>query len=684
MFRGFTGNNIIKMFILLKFCKKVCDVMKQRLKKYLMNWFTFWIVGSIGLAGLLEVIQYPIIKMACGFIVRNPLIFLCNVFIVSVTTVIIFFTKRKIFAFSVIAVIWLLLGAVSKTLVFFRGTPLIGSDFTLIGEGTAVMKTYLNTKFITIAIMAFIIIAIVLFFIFRFDKGSKRLKNIPLILVVLLFVASTPKVVKFFQDNHIVYLNYLDMYNGYLGNGFSYSLYNTTFKKKVEPPENYSKETIDNIVSSLTSKNSDNIAVTASSKASKKPNVIMVQLESFFDPTTLKGVTFDKDPIPNFRNLQKGYTSGLLSVPVLGGGTAQTEFEVNTGLSVKLLPLGNIAYNTVLNKMPVESLAYYLKDNGYSTHAMHDHAGSFYSRNLRFANLGFDDFTSIEYMNGYETNAFGWERDEVLVKQITDAMKSTDNSDFIYAVSVEAHGGYPEDYDNSKDQIHVTSNTRSNSTKSTQYYVNQIHDMDIFVGDLVKALNALGEPVIVAFYGDHLPGLNIDSKELTTQNNYKTPYLIWDNLGLKPVKEDLASYEIGTKMLNNIGLEGSIINQFHSTYDSEDNWDLFSQLEYDILFGKKYVYNGENPYKTSNLKMGFKPISISSVTKNGDKVTISGENFTKHSKVYINDKAFDTTFVDDKTLEVNYTKDIKDKKFVIKQIDRYNVTLGKTDIFTAK
>lgn len=661
--------------------KKVCDTMKSKLKKYLINSFTFWIVSSVGLTGLLELIQYPIMKMACGFIVRNPLIFACNVFIVSVTTSLIFLTKRKVFSFSIVAFLWVLLAAASKTLVFYRGTPLIGSDFTILSEGVAMIGPYLSTKFIVITLVALAIFIGVLCLIFKLDKGSKRIKSIPQIILLVIFVASTPKVVDFFRDHHVVYRNYLDMYNGYLGNGFSYSLYNTTIKNKVEPPENYSKESINNILDSLDCDNSDSNAVTTSSSTSKKPNVIMVQLESFFDPTTLNGVTFDKDPIPNFRNLQKNYSSGLMTVPVVGGGTAQTEFEAITGLSVNLLPLGNIAYNTILNKMPVESMAYYLKDNNYATHVMHDHVGSFYSRNLRFANLGFDDFTSVEYMNGYETNSFGWERDNVLINEITDVMKSTDTSDFVYAISVEAHGGYPENYNNSKDEIHVTSNTRSTSAKSTQYYVNQIHDMDKFIGDLVNTLNKLDEPTIVAFYGDHLPGLNINSDELTTKDYYKTPYVIWNNLGLKAIKDDTFSYEIGTKVLNAIGLKGTIINKFHSAYDSADNLDLFNQLQYDILYGNKYIYNGENPYEPSDLKMGYKDITISSVKKSGDKIIVSGNNFTKHSKVFINDKKYDTTFVDDKTLEVSYSKDIKNKSFIVKQIDAYNVILSQTKTY---
>ncbi|MBO3446488.1 LTA synthase family protein, partial [Clostridium sp. CCUG 7971] len=49
------------------------------------------------------------------------------------------------------------------------------------------------------------------------------------------------------------------------------------------------------------------------------------------DPTVIKEVKYSEDPIPNFRKISKENKSGYINVPVVGGGTARTEFEILTG-----------------------------------------------------------------------------------------------------------------------------------------------------------------------------------------------------------------------------------------------------------------------------------------------------------------------------------------------------------------
>ena len=51
----------------------------------------------------------------------------------------------------------------------------------------------------------------------------------------------------------------------------------------------------------------------------------MVQLESFFDPELVNFLSFSQDPVPNFRYLMENYSSGYLTVPSVGAGTANTE-----------------------------------------------------------------------------------------------------------------------------------------------------------------------------------------------------------------------------------------------------------------------------------------------------------------------------------------------------------------------
>ena len=142
------------------------------------------------------------------------------------------------------------------------------------------------------------------------------------------------------------------------------------------------------------------------------PNVVFLQLESFFDVNYLKNVAFSENPLPHFTALKEENSHGFLTVPSIGGGTANTEFEVLTGMSLDFFGTGEYPYKTILQSQACGSLAYDMKELGYKTHAMHNNTGTFYDRNRVYPNLGFDSFTPLEYMQDVETNPTGWPRIE--------------------------------------------------------------------------------------------------------------------------------------------------------------------------------------------------------------------------------------------------------------------------------
>ena len=74
----------------------------------------------------------------------------------------------------------------------------------------------------------------------------------------------------------------------------------------------------------------------------------------------------------------------------MGAGTANTEFEILTGMTLDYFGAGEYPYKTVLQDETCESMAYNLRELGYRTGVLHNNTGSFYSRNKVFANLGFD------------------------------------------------------------------------------------------------------------------------------------------------------------------------------------------------------------------------------------------------------------------------------------------------------
>ena len=79
---------------------------------------------------------------------------------------------------------------------------------------------------------------------------------------------------------------------------------------------------------------------------------------SFFDPTLVNYLDISEDPIPTFRKLMKEYSSGYYKVPSVGAGTANTEFESITGMSMHYFGPGEYPYKSILRETTCESAPY--------------------------------------------------------------------------------------------------------------------------------------------------------------------------------------------------------------------------------------------------------------------------------------------------------------------------------------
>ncbi len=340
------------------------------------------------------------------------------------------------------------------------------------------------------------------------------------------------------------------------------------------------------------------------------PNIVMVQLESFFDVHRLKGAEFSENPIPVFTALQNELGSSFLVVPTIGAGTVNTEFEILTGMSLDFFGAGEYPYKTVLQDQTCESICYNLKELGYSAHAIHNHEGTFYDRDLVFANLGFDTFTPAEYMVNLERNEIGWAKDKVLTEEIFNAMNSTDGQDFVYAISVQPHGKYPDEMITEQGNIDVMGweeLEEAEKEEAFEYYLSQIHETDAFIGELTAALEACEEPALLVIYGDHLPNIGLSDEDLIDGNCLQTEYIIWNNFGLETETKDLSAYQLTAYIQELLDMNQGVLTRFHQTAAEDPGYQEELQLlQYDMLYGDKEVYGGQNPFPTTELKMGTK------------------------------------------------------------------------------
>ena len=581
------------------------------------------------------------------FIFDNPLVFLYNTLIIFATLVIASLFKRRLFVFTIVSIFWMAIGIANGVILTQRMTPFTVKDLSVLDDGLTIVTNYMKTWQIAL-IAAGIIIAIGLL-VLLFIKGPKKEDGVKWkrnLVGVVLVIASTFGATSFMINSGRVETFFGNLAYAYRDYGVAYCFVNTWLNTGISKPDGYSEEYMLNIFSKEELGDDNKLLLEEKDVDEKYPNIIFLQLESFIDPATITSIEVSGDVCPNFRKLANNYPSGELTVPACGAGTANVEFEVMTGLSVKFFGPGEYPYKSVLKEKSTETLAYDLKSLGYSAHAIHNHRGVFYNRNIVFQNMGMDTFTSIEYMNDVEKTPKNWAKDDLLVECITDALDSTETRDMIYTISVQGHGKYPAEQVLENPKFQVTNAPSEELKWKFEYYVNQIGEMDDFVGRLVETLEKYKEPTVLVMYGDHIPAIDLTEDSLTNNNLYGTEYVIWNNFGMTGDDEDLYTYQLASHVMDMLDMQvGTVFTYQQKHKNSETYLSDLKAIGYDMLYGKYYMYGGTNPFEPSDMKMGVKKIKIDEVVKVGSKYYIKGENFNEYSKVTLKGKTLKTIYL---------------------------------------
>lgn len=452
-------------------------------------------------------------------------------------------------------------------------------------------------------------------------------------------------------ENRVVSTYFGNIAFAYEDYGLPYCFAASLFNTGISQPNDYNEDTIQRI-----SNNGELTESTADTDV--MPNVLFVQLESFFDTSEYEALQTSMDPLPNLREMFEEYSSGYFKVPSVGAGTANTEFEVLTGMNLRYFGPGEYPYKTVLKNQTAESAATAFAEFGYGTHAIHNNGGNFYSRAKVFNNIGFDTFTSKEFMNILQLTENGWAKDDILLTHIADALDSTEQQDFVFTISVQGHGNYPETKLIENPRITVSGMETEEKNNAWEYYVNQVYEMDQFAGNLVKMMEERGEPTVIVFYGDHLPTMGLEAKDLKSRYLYNTNYVIWDNLGLEKQDRNIPAYQIMADVMERLGLHSGTVFNYHQQRRKTKDYLLdLELLQYDILYGKQYVYEGELPITEGHMEMGIKEVTLTGLNSNlNGSYSLYGTNFTKWSKVYINGEKQKSTFLNNTRIELPESK----------------------------
>lgn len=645
----------------MKNVKNIC-------KKIYENSYVFCFVIAFFLNFIIEILARQSLVSAVSSIFSAPLAFFTNVMIIAFMLSVGNYFKKRNFVYFIVFVIWFGLATADFILLFFRVTPLCGADFMILRAAKGIVKLYLSFYNI-LAITAGSIIAILLaVFLYIKEKPKK-----PSVKNALIFSCITGIIAGAVSFSGILKPDFSDLNEAYKSYGFVYSFLSTVFDKGIDEPVDYSEKNFDDAIKTILDE--------PKSEPSMKPDIVFVQLESFFDINYLKDMTFSENPVPNFTALKEGWAHGFLDVPVVGGGTANTEFEILTGINLNFFGAGEYPFETVLRKQTCESIAYNLKDYGYDAHAIHNHTGDFYYRNEVYPHLGFDTFTSIEYMNGFKRNPMNWAKDSVLTKYITEALDQSDTPSLVYAVSVQPHGNYPKTRTEGEYPIHVGGAKSVDDMYRYTYYVNQLYETDKFIAELITALDMRGKPTIAVFYGDHIPALKIESDDLKNDDVYQTEYAIWDNIGLPYTEKELYSYQLSSYVLESFGMNSGIINRLHSYYKDNPEYENFLKIiAYDIFKGNHKDYLKH--YEPTDMKMGLSPIEITDVQKIGIALKVYGTGFTEATTVLIDGNEVKTYFLDENTVVTYDAAHLKSDSIIkTAQISENNRRLSESNAY---
>lgn len=622
-----------------------------------------------------------------GFIVNHPGAYLYNSYIIYVILLLVFLSPRRLFMRLVMMAVVILFGIINCIILNNRVTPFGFTDLAMVGD----LLTMQNTKYFTAQQAGISLIAILIFvflMVMLHMRGKKQQVNTKLwvrIVVCVVGFASLVPVTRVCQNTGVVQTYFGNLAQGYLDNGYAYGFAMSVVGRGMNEPSGYSEKTVEKIVND-TEKGDSTLGKV-------KPNIIVVLLESCFDVDEYPALSYNQDPIPYFHELEKNYSTGHLTVPVVGAGTCNTEFEMLTGMSCKFFGPGEYPQKTILKKRDCESTADVIKKLGYGTHVVHNNGGNFYSRANAFSQMGFDTFTSKELLDITDYTPLNtWPTDDILVGATKDALDSTKSPDYCYTITVGTHGDYPTEkvIKNPKIKVRVKGVDQGRQNQ-WEYYCNMLNNMDRFLKEYTDMLAKRGEPTLLICFGDHLPTMGLQNSDVKQHDIYQTKYITWNNFGMEKKDQDLTAYQLVSTYFDRLGIHGGTIVDYNQTMTergisgkSQEYLKNLQILQYDLLYGKRYAYHGVDMYPASDLVMGILPVKIDRIYDYDDRLHIYGENFTPWSKVYVNGEKVNTTYESGQVLSINADGVTGGSTIVVNQLGSNNTIFRSSNEFQLK
>ena len=516
-------------------------------------------------------------------------------------------TNRVRLGTDIWAFICVMFNIVNHFVYEFRGTPAMASDIATVGTALEVADGYkIQFNFYTTVALVMLFDFIMLGRVIKcepvFKKVSHRLCGIAVMAIVSV-TGFSQLVMTDMVSNRGLYLSLFNPMRSYQQYG-SIACFTRSIKLSVpEKPNGYSLKKVEEITSKYTSDTVD--------PNKKRPNVIAVINEAFSDPQVLGDIETNEDYMPFIHDLMKNgnCVSGTTYASIVGGQTANTEYEFLTGNSMAFLPKGTVAFQLYLrHAMP--SLVTELKSEGYTGNsATHLQKARNYNRDKAYPLLGFDKFYDYTNMGVPFVKMRNNATDQCTYDNIThdyeQQRKSTDAPYFGYTMTIQNHSSYDVPFDNFDDKRIVVENA---DATDLGYYLSLIKYSDEMFENLINYYKNTNEPTVILLTGDHQPRIHDESMDSITNGEwrnwndeemmrrYEVPFLIWANYDIdkKTVEKTSMNY-LQTILMETIDGELTGFQKFQQ--DLQKEIPVLTSNGYWGADGKFYSVDDKNsPY----------------------------------------------------------------------------------------
>lgn len=508
--------------------------------------------GTLLAGGVTLALQQGSLLATLSAFWAEPILFVLNLWPVAALALLFYFLLGNAwYGAGLTTLIWGLLSYINLVKVDARGDPFVPGDILLLTEGMEAVGSYqLNMHWGKLALLLGLSLALILL---GTGVKSARPRLVIRLVAALTVVAAFGTTMAFLYPDSELYdrmegPNRANVPAVYEAFGFPYCFLHNFNLYPVDKPPGYNAQEAASYEDTYRE---------AEAAPETAPNILMVMCEAFTDLPNQAAFTYtgENNPIAAYNRLAEQTLSGHLVVSNTGAGTANTEFDVLTGMMTNRIGTGTTSAFRVVHRN-IDSIPRMLTQAGYRTFFLHPGQNWFYNRESVYSYLGITDQVFQDAFS--RSDLVGdWISDAGFLRVLKESLEARqgDTPLFTYAVTIQNHQSYGAGkygYVPDPPQTDIALSDAARTYLSV--YFKGLQDSAAMLEELTEYLDSLDAPYLLVFFGDHQPNLgghylayreldpnygSTDTVEETLQP-YTVPYLIWGNAAYRQDHDLLA------------------------------------------------------------------------------------------------------------------------------------------------